>query len=105
MCREVRVNYTPDGIAVSTNPLTDESAYIVNNVIAQYGPVETWELSRLTHRESSWLNARKGLAPHENGNVELILEDIAEDAKKVRPYDSLWDMYYDEFDDVDGAKP
>ena len=23
-----------------------------------------------------------------------------EDAKKVRPYDYIWDMYYDEFEDV-----
>jgi len=28
------------------------------------------------------------------------LEDIKEDAKKVRPYDYVWDMYYDEFEDV-----
>ena len=28
------------------------------------------------------------------------LEDIKEDAKKVRPYDHVWDMYYEEFEDV-----
>ena len=27
------------------------------------------------------------------------MENIREDAKKVRPYDYMWDMYYDEFED------
>ena len=37
----------------------------------------------------------------ENGNQRLKLEDIREDAKKVRPYDHVWDMYYDEFEDAE----
>lgn len=44
-----------------------------------------------------WRNARAGLSDGENGNRKLKLEDICEDAKKVRPYDHVWDMYYDEF--------
>ena len=28
-------------------------------------------------------------------------DDIRADAKKVRPYDYVWDMYYDEFEDAD----
>ena len=31
----------------------------------------------------------------------MKIEDIAIDARKVRPYDAVWDMYYDEFDDVE----
>ena len=45
------------------------------------------------------MNARRGLGEKENGNRPLLLDDIREDAKKVRPYDHVWDMYYDEFDD------
>lgn len=30
-----------------------------------------------------------------------VLEDIRKDAEKVRPYDSVWDMYYDEFDELE----
>ena len=30
-----------------------------------------------------------------------MLSDIQEDAKKVRPYDHVWDMYYDEFEDAE----
>ena len=36
----------------------------------------------------------------ENGNAALNLDDIQEDAKKFRPYDYVWDMYYDEFEDA-----
>lgn len=35
------------------------------------------------------------------GCFELKLDDIREDAKMVRPYDHVWDMYYDEFDDYE----
>ena len=28
------------------------------------------------------------------------MEDIIKDAEKVRPYDHIWDMYYDEFEDA-----
>ena len=73
---------------------------IVNNVILEYGSLASWKLSEMTHKEISWLNSRKGLSENENGNKKIELEDIREDAKKVRPYDYIWDMYYDEFEDV-----
>ena len=53
-------------------------------------------------REISWRNSRKGLP--EGGewyNRPLSLEDIRKDAEKVRPYDSVWDMFYDEFDELE----
>lgn len=58
------------------------------------------QLHDITHKENSWLNSRIGLEKGENGNKKIELEDIREDAKKVRPYDHIWDMYYDEFEDV-----
>jgi len=57
----------------------------------------------LTHKEISWLNSRKGLKKEENGRIKIQTEDIREDAKKVRPYDYVWDMYYDEFDDYEAV--
>ena len=44
--------------------------------------------------------SREGLQPNESGHRVLGLEDIKKDAEKVRPYDHVWDMYYDEFDDL-----
>lgn len=98
--REVRNNFMNGEIVVPTQPISDSVQYIASNVIMEYGSLASWKLSELSHREISWNNARKGLAPSENGNRVIDLNDIKEDAKKVRPYDHLWDMYYDEFDDA-----
>lgn len=99
--REVRNNFMNGEIIVPTQPISDSIQYIASNVIMEYGSLASWKLSELSHREISWNNARKGLAPSENGTRVIDLNDIKEDAKKVRPYDHLWDMYYDEFDDAD----
>ena len=97
--REVRTVFTEDGINAQTEDIKNESKYIINNIIQEYGALASWKLSALTHKETSWLNSRKGLKKEENGNVKIKMEDIREDAKKVRPYDYMWDMYYDEFED------
>ena len=80
--------------------ISSENAYIAKNVLLQYGVYESWKLSELSHKELSWRNARKGLSPEENGVRILSMDDIRKDAEKVRPYDPIWDMYYDEFEDV-----
>lgn len=98
--RLVRSCYTEDGLNTVVGEISEGSAYIVRNVVEQYGVYSSWALRDLSHAEISWLNSRKGLAPGQIGNVELDINDIREDAKKVRPYDSLYDMYYDEFDEV-----
>ena len=97
--REVRTVFTEDGINAQTEDIKSESKYIINNIIQEYGALASWKLSALTHKETSWLNSRKGLKKEENGNMKIKMEDIREDAKKVRPYDYMWDMYYDEFED------
>lgn len=99
VCKEIRNSITPDGIIDANEEISDESKYIINNVILEYGSLASWKLSELSHKESSWKNARIGLKDGDNGNRKLKLEDIREDAKKVRPYDHMWDMYYDEFED------
>ena len=83
--------------------LAPNNAYIAKNVLIQYGIYESWKLSEMSHKEFSWNNARKGLLPGENGSEVLSLDDIRKDAEKVRPYDPVWDMYYDEFEDVEEA--
>ena len=98
--REIRTVFTEDGINAETEDIKSESKYIINNVILEYGALASWKLSKISHKEISWINSRKGLKDAENGNRKIKLEDIKEDAKKVRPYDYVWDMYYDEFEDV-----
>ena len=70
-------------------------------MILEYGSLASWKLSEISHKETSWLNSRQGLKNTENGSNPLKLSDIREDAKKIRPYDHVWDMYYDEFEDYD----
>ena len=67
--------------------------------------IDLWPLGssakyHTAHKETSWEKTRIGLSDGENGSVKLKLEDIRNDAGKVRPYDTVWDMYYDEFDDA-----
>ena len=85
----------------SFETISESSAYIVKNIILQYGELASWKLSKISHEEISWMNTRQGLKPHDNGNIPLKLEDIKKDAEKVRPYDSIWDMYLDEFEDYE----
>lgn len=98
----VRQCYTEDGMYVEgIQSISTESAYISKNIICQYGSLASWKLSQLSHQELSWINSRKGIPEGSNGNVPLKLEDIRKDAEKVRPYDSMWDMYYDEFEELE----
>lgn len=95
---KVRLAYTPNGlIGDNFKRISSQHAYIVKDVILQYGALASWKLSEKSHQETSWRNARK------TGNKKAIIsiDAIREDAKKVRPYDSLYDMYYDEFDDAE----
>jgi len=98
---EIRKSYYPkDGILESTNEVSAETAYILNNIIEEYGKLTSWKLSKLSHDEISWNNARKGLEDWERGSKPLTIEDIKEDSKKVRLFDHTWGMYYDEFEDI-----
>lgn len=98
VCPLVRSLYSNGEILISAQDVSDCIKYIANNVIYEYGHLESWKLSKLSHKESSWQNARVGLAPNENGHKPLRLEDIKKDSEKIRPYDHVWDMYYDEFE-------
>lgn len=103
--RGVRMYYTVDGMyCKDIRRLSAEGAYIAKNVILQYGALASWKLSQISHNEISWRNSQKGLAEDENGDVLLLIDNIRKDAKKIRPYDAIYDVYYDEFDDVEVAQ-
>lgn len=103
--KEVRAHYTNDGMCYKGKKvLSAEGAYITKNVILQYGALASWKLSQLSHNELSWQNARKGLAKDDNGDVLLMIDDMRKDAEKIRPYDAMYDMYYDEFEDAEVAQ-
>ena len=92
-------NYVKDDKAIEQ--INDTEEYIIENAIYQYGKYATWALRDKSHQEISWINSRKGLEPNERGQKHLLLEDIIEDSKKVRLYDYNYDMYIDEFEDME----
>lgn len=98
--KEVRMYFNPLGLCRDDiNEVSAGAEYIINNVVSQYGTYSSWWLSEMSHNELSWQNARRGLSANAFGNNVISIEDIRKDAEKVRPYDSVYDMYYDEFDD------
>lgn len=97
----IRNYYKSNEIQENNHDISEELAYIINNVIQEYGILASWKLSDLSYEEISWRNSRIGLKPDENGSKIILLDDIKKDAQKVRPYDHIWDMYYDEFEDLE----
>ncbi len=83
-----------------TDKLNDTEKYVINNVISQYGIYSGWYLRELSHHEKCWKKSRINLNNNEIGNREITPEDINEDAKCIRLYDHVYDMYLDEFEDL-----
>ena len=98
--KEVRSCYDKDhGMACNTHSLSEDDAYITRNVVEEYGHYDSWYLGNLSHEEISWKNSRIGLGPEQPGNRIIDKKDIEVDSRKVRPFDSTWGMFYDEFED------
>lgn len=57
---------------------------VMDKIFEEYAGEDSWSLSRLTHGETSWKAARRGIAPTESGDVALALEDIRLDADRIR---------------------
>ncbi|WP_106449163.1 Panacea domain-containing protein [Trichococcus alkaliphilus] len=82
--------------------LTEREQYILDLIVFAYGQYEGWYLADLARRENSWRNSRTAI-PAESAEPKLMaLADIREDAKKVRIYDSVFDVYLDELEDFEG---
>ena len=86
VCIEVRTAYNhqlleKDMIDETPSKLAKQLA---NDMINKYGYKNSWSLSRLTHCEISWINARVGIPEGHNGNNLIQLEDIRIDAEKIK---------------------
>lgn len=84
----------------SKNAIDETQEYIIENTIYEYGKYAAWALREKSHQETSWINSREGLSSKEPGCKTLLLEDIKQDASKIRLYDYQYDMYLDEFEDI-----
>lgn len=57
---------------------------VFDYVFVNYADKDSWSLSILTHSETSWQNARKGLGPDDQGSNQLRLDDIRNDAEMMK---------------------
>lgn len=88
VCREVRAAYTRDGIiGGDASRLSLQNESIATEVIYRYGECTASVLSEITHSESSWLNARRGLSATQRSAKELSVDDMRIDAARAFPYD------------------
>lgn len=69
--------------------VSPESMNRIQNVVITYKNVPDAELREMVKNQISWQQARKSGQPYD-------LEDIRKDARKIRPYDNAWNLYYDE---------
>lgn len=91
--KDVRIMYKNKDLDIMNCKLGKEEKYIVDNVLNQYYDLKSSDLCTLSHKEVSWKIA------YLSQDKIIKIKNIYYDAKKIRAYDSLWDMYYDEFED------
>lgn len=87
---------------LETKKLTEREQFILDRIVFAYGQYEGWYLADMARREASWRRSRTGPAAESAEPKLLELADIREDAKKVRIYDSLFDVYLDELENFEG---
>lgn len=57
---------------------------IFDKIFSHYAPMNPWSLSRLSHGEYSWNNARKGLGPIDRCENVMSIDDIRKDANRIK---------------------
>jgi uncharacterized phage-associated protein len=80
--RELYKNHTLDS-AISDKDLLKYKE-IFDSVFANYANKDAWSLSMLSHGEISWQRARKNTHSGEKCTVLIKLDDIREDAERIK---------------------
>ena len=62
----------------------NDNKSIFDFIFQTYAVKDSWSLSRLSHGEISWQNARHNLLPEQNGSEPLKIEDIKKDAERIK---------------------
>lgn len=72
---------TPDELVqsiIKKNHLSEDTLSLIYSVLDKYGSLNSLQLELLTHSESPWLNARKGIPPHQNCNNVISKKEMKE---------------------------
>ena len=82
---EVRDLYRKDALN-ETLTASELEVYkpVFDYVFVNYADKDSWSLSILTHSETSWQNARKGLGPDDHSSNLLSMDDIRKDADMMK---------------------
>ena len=67
----------------SALPLTPEAKEVVDRVLDTFGMYSGKVLESITHKETPWLDARKGFLPEETSHAEISLDAMKSYFKKV----------------------
>lgn len=83
--KDIRDAYKADKLqAETTGDVSENLSSVMDKIFEEYAGEDSWSLSRLTHGETSWKNARKGFAPADSSDVAIALDDIRLDADRIR---------------------
>lgn len=82
---EVRGEYMTGNMFAGTyDALNGKEIQLVNGVFKRYDEYNSWQLSTLSHLETSWLEARQGLKMGEPGRNKMSLSAMFVDATKEK---------------------
>ena len=82
---EIRLLYKEDRLTdIPADSVIRKYSDVFDAVFRKYAGKDSWSLSRLSHGELSWQNARKGLIATENGHHQMNLADIRMDAERIK---------------------
>ena len=82
---EVRSEYVTGNMFSGVyDALSEEETRLVDEVFKRYDEYDSWQLSTLSHAESSWLKAREGLQMGEPGRRKMSLSAMSVDATREK---------------------
>jgi uncharacterized phage-associated protein len=71
-----RFGWTAITLEPTCPAFTNGTAKHLEEVFSVYGHYSAWDLERMTHQETPWQNARKGLAPDAEGHNIISHDDM-----------------------------
>ena len=57
---------------------------VLDEVFKAYASKDSWSLSRLSHGEICWKRSRKGVSPYDSSDNMIPLDDIRQDAQRMK---------------------
>ena len=81
---ELRDLYRAEDLNETTELISDRDRQILDTILTEYAPSDSWNLSTLSHGEICWKRSRRGISPSESSRKAIPLEDIRLDADRMR---------------------